>query len=99
MNTVDNRQDCCVGLVNSIKGVKSDDNMVTLKIGNEEFDPKEWGTMRECATSLKVSRQRVHQMIHEGKLGDCKKVTMPAGANDGGIWLIPKPFEVNRKRS
>jgi len=59
----------------------------------QEFAPKDWGTMKECAEHFGISRQRVHQLILKDKLGDCEKVLMPAMHNGGGIWMIPKPFK------
>ena len=29
-----------------------------------------YGSIRECATELKVSRQRVHQLMNQGRLGE-----------------------------
>ncbi len=67
--------------------------MVSVKWGPNEFEPKKWGTMSECASELGVSRQRVHQLLTSGKLGACHKVVMPGSPHGGGIWLIPKPFK------
>jgi hypothetical protein len=63
-----------------------------VKWGPYEYDPKKWGTMTECAKELSVTRQRVHQLLVSGKLGDCRKVVMPGSPHGGGVWLIPKPY-------
>ena len=57
--------------------------------------PQRYATVRECADYLKVTRQRVHQLIQKGQLGKCKKVDTPSGT----AWLIPYPFDrTPRKR-
>jgi hypothetical protein len=51
-----------------------------------------WGTITEAAEFFSVTRQRVHQMLVLGQLGECRKVEMMGAPASGEIWLIPKPF-------
>lgn len=48
-----------------------------------------FATVQECANHLGISRQRVHQLIQKGKLGNCKSVDSLRGK----VWLVPYPFE------
>ena len=48
-----------------------------------------WKTSKEAQEHFGVSRQRVHQMIAKGALGECVRIETPVGA----YWLIPYPFE------
>jgi len=48
-----------------------------------------WKTAKDAQAHFGVSRQRVHQMIAKGALGECVRITTPVGA----YWLIPYPFE------
>ena len=48
----------------------------------------EWRTVTETAEHFSLSRQRIHQLIQKGALGECLRVPTPVGA----YWLIPFPF-------
>ena len=50
-----------------------------------------WGTGAECAEELGLERQRVHQLIAKGALGECRKVGFPGTAKP--VWMIPYPFQ------
>ena len=50
-----------------------------------------WATVTEASHHYGVTRQRIHQLIANRMLGQCKLVAMPRG----NVWLIPYPF--NRK--
>jgi len=52
---------------------------------------KNYGTVKEAADHFGVSRQRIHQLMQKGLLGECKKVR-PRGIAGMFIWLIPIPF-------
>ena len=47
-----------------------------------------WSTVQEAQTHYGVSRQRIHQLIKKGALGECVRVDTPIGH----YWLIPFPF-------
>jgi len=51
-----------------------------------------WGTVTEAAEYFGLTRQRVHQLILKGLLGECRKVPMMGAPAGGEIWLIEKPF-------
>ena len=51
-----------------------------------------WGTITECAKHFGITRQRVHQMVVAGQLGQCEKMKFMGAPRQGDIWLIPKPF-------
>lgn len=48
-----------------------------------------WKTVPDAQVHFGVSRQRIHQLIVKGALGECVKITTPVGA----YWLIPYPFD------
>ena len=48
-----------------------------------------WGSVKEAVAHYALSRQRIHQLINRGALGECRKVTTPGG----NYWLIPYPFQ------
>jgi hypothetical protein len=52
------------------------------------METKRWGTVRDAAEHFGISRQRVHQLLKKGALGECKSVNTPRGI----VWLIEKPF-------
>lgn len=52
-----------------------------------------YGSVRDCADDLGITRQRVHQLIKQGKLGKCKKVELTPRHS---VWMIPYPFERGR---
>ena len=49
----------------------------------------DWATVREAAEYYGVSRQRIHQLLQKGALGETRR------ANDAevGTWLIRYPFQ------
>ena len=49
-----------------------------------------YGTVKDCATELKVSRQRIHLLINRGRLGECIKETTSKGRQ----WYVPKPYTI-----
>jgi hypothetical protein len=51
-----------------------------------------WGTVTEAARHFGLTRQRIHQLIVKGMMGDCRKVPMMGAPSSGEIWLIRKPF-------
>jgi len=51
-----------------------------------------YGSIRECATELKVSRQRVHQLMNQGRLGECIQEDTPRGM----VWYVPKPYTIKQ---
>ena len=51
-----------------------------------------WGTITEAAQYFGITRQRIHQLIMQGMMGECRKVPMMGAPNSGEIWLIKKPF-------
>jgi hypothetical protein len=51
-----------------------------------------WGTITEAAEYFGLTRQRIHQLIVKGMMGDCRKVSMMGAPYRGEIWLIKKPF-------
>jgi hypothetical protein len=58
-------------------------------------DPKgnpNWGTITEASRYFGLSRQRIHQLIVKGEMGECRKVSMLGAPASGEIWLIKKPF-------
>ena len=56
----------------------------------------EWGTITECADTLKTSRQWVHFCIQQGRV-DAEKVEIPQVRFSGGTWLVRKPFRIRPK--
>ena len=51
-----------------------------------------WGTITEAAEHFGLTRQRIHQLIMKGVIGECRKVPMMGAPSSGEIWLIKKPF-------
>jgi hypothetical protein len=56
------------------------------------MDNPNWGTITEAADHFGLTRQRIHQLVIKGLLGDCRKVSMMGAPSSGEIWLIKKPF-------
>ena len=52
---------------------------------------KRWATVNEAAEHWGLSRQRIHQLIKKGTLGETKKVATPRGS----IWYLEYPFRRN----
>ena len=48
-----------------------------------------WGTVTEAGAHLGVTRQRVHQLMRKGALGETRLIDGPRGK----VWLIHYPFE------
>ena len=48
-----------------------------------------WATVTEASREFGVSRQRIHQLITKGLLGETKKMTTPRGA----VWMIRWPIK------
>ena len=48
-----------------------------------------WATVAEAATHFKLTRQRIHQLIRSGLLGECRRAPTPRGP----VWLVPYPFK------
>ncbi len=59
----------------------------------DTYNPDNWGTMKECGKHFGVSRQRVHQLLLQGRLGECEKAFSPV-VSGSQVWMIPKPFEM-----
>jgi hypothetical protein len=47
-----------------------------------------WGTVAEAVTHFGITRQRVHQLLKKGALGQTKLLETPRGS----VWLIEMPF-------
>jgi len=56
------------------------------------MDNPNWGTITEAAEYFGLTRQRIHQLIVKGAMGECRKVPMIGAPSTGEIWLIKKPF-------
>ena len=56
------------------------------------MDNPKWGTITEAAEYFGLTRQRIHQLIVKGMMGECRKVPMIGAPSSGEIWLIKKPF-------
>ena len=54
-----------------------------------------WSTVAEAAREIGVSRQRVHQLMKKGFLGETRKFSTPRGA----VWMIRWPIERTPNRS
>ena len=48
-----------------------------------------WGTVAEAARWFGLSRQRIHQLIKTGSLGETRRFETPRGP----VWMIRQPFE------
>ena len=47
-----------------------------------------WATVAEAAREYGVTRQRIHQLIRKGSLGETRLMGTPRG----DVWLIRWPF-------
>ena len=47
-----------------------------------------WSTVAEAAREIGVTRQRVHQLIRKGGLGETRQFSTPRGA----VWMIRRPI-------
>jgi len=47
-----------------------------------------WATVAEAAREYGVTRQRIHQLIKKGSLGETRLMGTPRGA----VWMIRWPF-------
>ena len=54
-----------------------------------------WGTVAEAARWFGLSRQRIHQLIRNGSLGETRRFQTPRGP----VWMIRQPFERTTKPS
>ena len=52
------------------------------------LENRRWATVKEAADHFGITRQRVHQLIKKGFLGETKKVDTPRGS----VWLVQYPF-------
>ena len=59
----------------------------------DTYNQDNWGTMKECGKHFGVSRQRDHQLLLQGRLGECEKAFSPV-VSGSQVWMIPKPFEM-----
>tara|TARA_B100000745_G_scaffold163633_1_gene107057 strand:- start:648 stop:950 length:303 start_codon:yes stop_codon:yes gene_type:complete len=59
----------------------------------DTYNQDNWGTMKECGKHFGISRQRVHQLLLQGRLGQCEKAFSPI-VSGSQVWMIPKPFEL-----
>jgi hypothetical protein len=48
-----------------------------------------WSTVKEAAREIGVTRQRVHQLIRKGLLGEARMFSTPRGP----VWMIRRPIE------
>ena len=54
-----------------------------------------WGTVAEAAQWFGLSRQRIHQLIRNGSLGETRRFKTPRGP----VWMIRQPFARTTKPS
>ena len=57
------------------------------------MDRTKFGTVSEAANHLGISRQRIHQLIQQDRLGKCVRMDTPRGL----VIFIPKPFKVGAR--
>lgn len=63
---------------------------MSKKLKVVSFDGKDFLTVAQVASSLKISRQRVHQILQEGRFEGAFKDETPRGA----VWYIPYPIKI-----